>query len=62
MAGLVRVSRAEQYRNSAASLRLLAQKTRFPEGRDDLIRLAVGFDRLAHWIEVRETTAADTAD
>lgn len=59
MAGLVRVSRAEECRNSAAILRLLARKTAFPDSRDELLKLAMGFERLAERIEARETIAAD---
>ncbi len=48
--------------NSAARLRLLARETRFPEICDDLLRLAASYERLAAWMEDRETIAADTAD
>lgn len=62
MAGLVRMSRAEECRNSAAILRLLARKTAFPDSRDDLLKLAVGFERLAARIETCEVITADAAD
>ena len=58
---LTHVSRAEEYRNSAAALRLLARETRSPEIRDDLLKLATGFERLAGWIEAREAVTADAA-
>jgi hypothetical protein len=62
IAELARASRAEECRNSAAALRLLAQETRFPETiRDELLKLAVGFERLADHIEARETITADAA-
>jgi hypothetical protein len=61
MAGLAQASRAEECRNSAARLRLLAQETRFPEIRDELLRLAAGFERLAGWIEAREIMTAGAA-
>ncbi len=57
MAGLIRASRAEEYHDAAVTLRLLAWKTRSPEIRDDLLRLAVSYERLADWIEGRETIA-----
>lgn len=62
MADLVRASRAEECWNNAATLRLLARKTRYPEIRDDLLRLAVGFERLAARIEARESILAEAAD
>ena len=62
MAGLVRVSRAEECRNSAAILRLLARKTAFPDSRDDLLKLAVVFERLAAQIEAREVITSNAAD
>jgi len=59
MAELMQASRAEKCRNTAETLRLLARKTRFPEIRDDLLVLAVGFERLADRMEARETTATN---
>lgn len=52
------VSRAEECRNNAAALRLLARKARYPEIRDDLLKLAMSFERLAARIEAREAVAA----
>jgi hypothetical protein len=58
MAELVHVLRAEECRNSAATLRLLARKTKFPDVRAELLTLAVRFERLADRIEARGTMAA----
>ena len=55
-------SRAEECRNRAEALRLLARKTRYPEIRDDLLKLAAGYDRLAAHIEAREIITADAAE
>jgi hypothetical protein len=62
MAEFVHQSRAEECRNTAARLRLLAQNTRFPDTRDELLRLAVGFERLADRIEARKTIAPNATD
>jgi hypothetical protein len=62
IAELVDLSRAEKCRNTAARLRLLAQKTRFPDTRDELLKLAVRFERLADRIEGRNTITVDAAD
>jgi hypothetical protein len=62
MAELARTSRAEECWEKAEILRLLARKARSPEVRDDLLKLAAGFARLADWIEIRETFTAEAAD
>jgi hypothetical protein len=62
MAGVAQVSRAEECRNTAATLRLLAQKTRFPDTRNELLMLALRFERLADRIEAREAITAEAAD
>jgi hypothetical protein len=62
MDNLAQVSRANECRNTAVALRLLAQRTKFPEIRDDLLKLATGFERLADRMEAREAIAADTAE
>ena len=53
------MSKAEECRGTAATLRLLAGQTRFPDSRNELLKLAVGFERLADRIEARETITAD---
>lgn len=62
MAELVRLSRTEECRNNAAASRLLAQRTRFPDNRKELLALAVRFERLADRIEAHETITLDAAD
>lgn len=56
-------SRAGQYQNRAATLRMLARNTRYPEVRARLLLLAVGFERLAdqveRWANARLATAGD---
>jgi hypothetical protein len=61
MTDLARIARAKECRDKAASLRLLARKTRFPEIRGELLVLAAGFERLADYIEAR-SGLADAAD
>jgi len=59
---VVEPSRVGEYRNQAATLRLLAQQSRFPESRERISALADSFDKLADRIEVRERTIANAAD
>lgn len=62
MANFGQISRVEEYRDQAASLRRLAFQTRFRESRIRLMALADSFDRLADRVEERGdslTTAAD---
>jgi hypothetical protein len=59
MASLEHVLKAGECEDRAATLRLLARKTRYPDIRDELLRLAQGFERLAKRIEARESIAAE---
>ena len=47
-------SRSEHYRDVADSLRRLARQTRFPEVRQELFDLAVGFERMAEFAETSD--------
>ena len=55
-------SRAGEYRDQAAKLRVLAYETRFAESRRKLLMLADSFDKLADRVEARETALASAAD
>jgi hypothetical protein len=46
-------SRWARYRDRAASLRLLAADTRFPEIRAQLVTLALRYERIAVYVEQR---------
>jgi hypothetical protein len=59
------MNRANEYRNTADMMRLLAQQLRFAESRDRLLTLADSFDKLADRVaerEIREPMAANAAD
>ena len=47
-------SRAGEYRDQAAKLRVLAYETRFAESRRKLLMLADSFEKLAERVEARE--------
>jgi len=44
-------SRVGEYLDRAATLRKLAQQTRFPDVRERLLLMAAGFERLADQVE-----------
>jgi hypothetical protein len=48
-----------EYRAKADELRSLARQTSFPDIRDQLLRIAAGFDLLARRVEERDRIAAD---
>ena len=56
-------SRVGEYLARAATLRALAAKTRYPEVRERLLGMAIGFERLADqvekWENARLAGAAD---
>ena len=59
------MDRANEYRNTADMMRLLAQQMLFAESRDRLLTLADSFDKLADRVverETREPMAANAAD
>ena len=59
------MNRANEYRNTADMMRLLAQQMLFAESRDRLLTLADSFDKLADRVverETREPMAANAAD
>ena len=59
------MDRANEYRNDADRMRLLAQQMRFSESRDRLLALADSFDKLADRVgelALREPTTANAAD
>ena len=56
-------SSVREYLNRAATLRVLAGETRYPEVRQRLLGLATGFERLADQVEKWEgTRLAPAAD
>jgi hypothetical protein len=55
--------RANEYRNSAEEMRLLAQQMRFSDNRDRLLTLADSFNKLADQVEelgIRQPRARQT--
>ena len=55
-------SRAGEYRDQAAKLRILAYETRFAESRRKLLMLADSFEKLAERVEARGSAFATAAD
>ena len=55
-------SRAGEYRDQAAKLRVLAYETQYPESRHRLLLLAESFERLAERVEARGSAFAMAAD
>lgn len=49
--------RGDLYKEKAAMLRDLARQTRFPECRSELLALAERFEKLAVWVEMKESAA-----
>ena len=50
-----------EYRRTAQMLRLMADQMRFPDSREELLSLAVRFDKLADRVRARSREAANAA-